>query len=487
MSVLEKILHSPEETAKLAHQVARFLLAGDVILLKGSLGAGKSFFARSLIRALGCRQQHIQSPSFTLMNTYDDTRLPLAHVDLFRINTVEEMADLALEPFFKHGVVVIEWPEKVPMDSFPETALHISVDDRGGEDRLFTLEGKSWEKRLGFIDESLRRPSTEKGRANFLTEITGRKGDVISPVSADASFRSYWRVRLPEGNRIIMDAPPPLEEIDRFVEVDRHLARIGVHVPHIYQVDSQKGYALLEDLGDTTFYDAIQKGANVQQLYERAVDVLIHIAKSDRAPVANYSLEMVQNEACVFTDWYMPIANREATHTADRRIYRALWEPLWEKIQKTPKTTILADYHCQNLMLLGPLDDERDINNVGVIDFQDARIGTVVYDMVSLLYDVRYDVPKALHELLIKRFVDGLEGAVTMEDFMVAFRLMGTQNLLRIAGVFTRLWKRDGKQNYQNYMPRLWRHLDEFLSYRETETIRTFLEKHTPVARELSA
>lgn len=260
-----------------------------------------------------------------------------------------------------------------------------------------------------------------------------------------------------------------------------------MHVPHVYTVDSQKGYALLEDFGSTTFYDAIQQGANVQQLYERAVDVLIHIAKAERAPVPTYTLDMVQNEACVFTDWYMPIANKEATHTADRRAYRALWTPLWEKVQKTPKTTILADYHCQNLMQLGDLSVDGDISNVGVIDFQDARIGSVAYDMVSLLYDVRYDVPKSLHDHLIKRFVDGMDGAVSMDDFMTAFRIMGTQNLLRIAGVFTRLWKRDGKQGYQQYMPRLWRHLDEFLSHRDMEDVRLFVEKNTPVIRELSA
>ena len=496
MVTLEKILPAPKATEKLAASLAPYLVAGDVILLKGELGAGKSHFARALIRALGCQQQHLPSPTFTLVQTYDDTRLPVAHADFYRLNDPSEVAELALHCFIEHGVLIVEWPEKAPADMFPPRALTITFTDIGPDGRMATLSGEdSWAPRFGFFAPEMRRASTEHGRQAYLQKQSGRKGDVITPVSVDASFRSYWRVRLPEGTRILMDAPPPMENLALFIDIGKHLSRIGVHVPHVYNADLKQGYALLEDLGDTTFYRAIQEGASTQTLYEKAVDVLVHIALADHFAVKDYTTTMYQDEACLFTDWYMPRINEHATYTACRRQFRELWLPLVEHIRAVPKTAVLWDYHCQNLMLLSPVGNTptktsrvENIADVGVLDFQDARLGPVSHDLASLLYDVRFDVPETLHDLLIRRLVDGLDGAVTLDAFTLSMKLSTIQNLLRIAGVFTRLAYRDGKTNYLTYMPRLWRHLDKLLATTpEADALRKFIDKNTPTTRELSA
>jgi tRNA threonylcarbamoyl adenosine modification protein YjeE len=489
MTPVHVTVRSPDETEALATRLAPYVLAGDVFALQGPLGAGKSLFARALLRAMGSRQAHMPSPTFTLLQAYDDTRLPAAHVDFYRLEGESDTDPLDLGPWFKHGVTLIEWPEKAPR-AVPATALTVRIAPGATDDeRHITLEGASWQGRMGFLDPLQRRPVTEKGRAEFVQKTTGRKGCVLTAVSADASFRSYWRTRLPEvGSRVIMDAPPPLENVSTFVAIARHLEKVGLHPPHVYAVDEKNGYALLEDFGDTTFYAAFERDkTTIQPLYEKAVDVLVHLAKAELANVRAYTTDMYQTEVCLFTDWYLPKLTGLATHTADRAALQNLMADLVDRhIRPTPRTTILGDYHIQNLMVVGKLP-VADITQVGLLDFQDARIGTVAYDLVSLLYDVRFDVPPELRPLLIKRFVDGLDGAVTMADFRRAFNLSGVQNLMRIVGVFTRLVHRDKKAGYLRFMPRVWTNLDELLAAPECEPLRTWMHRNVPADRALPA
>ncbi len=493
MVELVKYCPTPQATEQLAKDIAPFLLAGDVIALTGYLGAGKSHFARALIIALGCKQKHLPSPTFNLLQVYDDTRMPVAHADFYRLQSPEEADDLALEGFLEHGLTIIEWPENAE-HIIPSNALWINIVDEG-EGRKFVLKAdSSWEKKFGLFAPELRRKSSEKNRLAYLAEHTGRNSHVLTPVSADASFRSYWRFSGEDKQTILMDAPPPIEDIACFAEIDKYLEGIGIHAPHIHQLDTKKGYALIEDMGNTTFYTAIKEGADTLTLYQKAVDVLAHVARSPRAHVPVYDINMYKDEASVFSDWYMPTANGHATHTAERRQYREIMASFYDIIKAVPTTTMFKDYHCQNLMLLSPVKDVKshadivqNIADVGVLDFQDARVGPATYDLASLLYDVRFDVPSDIHDILIKRFVDSLDGAVTMQAFMDSYRLFAIQNLLRIAGVFTRLAYRDGKTNYLDYMPRLWGHLDKLLAQTpQAKELVVFLSKNTPTIREIA-
>ncbi len=498
LGMIELVKHcpTPEATTQLAADIAPYLLPGDVIGLQGYLGAGKSHFARSLIRALGSKQKHMPSPTFTLIQTYDDTRMPVAHTDFYRLAAPDEADELNLEPFFKHGVAIVEWPENAE-HVMPKDTLWIHLDDDGAGRRV-TLKGEGWDKRFGLFATECRRASTEKGRMNFLEEITGKRGQLVTPVSEDASFRSYWRVRAEEGTRILMDAPPPIEDLPRFVELGKFLESIGVHSPHVYNVDAKKGYAMIEDMGKYTFFDAMAKGADMKTLYEKAVDVLIHIANNTRGPVPTLSRNDFLAGASVFTDWYMPITNGHATHTADRQQFRDIMGSFYETVMAVPHTTMLSDYHSQNLMLLGKPKDVTEgsskpttlenIADVGVLDFQDARVGPVTYDLASLLFDVRFDVPDDMHDELIDRLLDGLDEKIDRKKFMTAMNLFQIQNLLRIAGVFARLAFRDGKKHYLDYMPRLWAHYDKLIDRTpEAAPLVKFMNKKTCCSRELKA
>ena len=487
MFMYSQNLPDPQATDALAERLAPHLMPGDVLALTGYLGAGKSHFARALIRALGSKQKHLPSPTFTLVQTYDDTRLPVAHADFYRLGDPSEVDELNLSAFVEHGIACIEWADNAP-HICPERTLWVHLEDfteggHNGRAITFKSEDEGWQRRFGFFTPELQRPVTERGRHNFIEQVTGKKGLVITPVSADASFRSYWRVWLGEDSRILMDAPPPMENLGRFVFIGKYLTGIGVHAPRVFEADLEKGYALLEDFGKETVFDKIAQGADGLGYYEAAIDVLVHVAKKQKADIPEQPLGQWLDEACLFTDWFLPQATGRATHTADRRQYRKHVTDIFEAMPQVPKTTMHKDYHCQNLMALA---EGEGISSLGILDFQDARIGPVSYDLASLLYDVRFNVPAHYHGILIQRFAEGFEG-IDATDLHLAVKMIAFLNLLRISGVFTRLAYRDGKKSYLEHMPLLWAHLETLLETTpELETLGAFINKHLPSKKELA-
>lgn len=499
---MEKILKSVRETEALAAKIAKYIVAGDVIRLKGDLGVGKSVFARSIIRALGHNGEHIPSPTFTLIQTYDDTRLPLAHIDLYRMESEDEVEAIGVECWLDHGVVIVEWPEKA-LNWFPEQkpdlldfhimemdnsgTLTITLEELANEARSVTFEGgASWSRRLSLVNNQYDRPVTEKGRQNFVAEC-GYRNHVISPVSADASFRTYWRINTAEGSRIIMDSPPPIENVKPVITMTKYLESIGVHAPHIYQKDEKNGYLLLEDFGNTTVRNGIiNHNKPLDPWYYKAVDVLGHLASSQLPDIREYTKKALWSEVSRFMDWYLPCARSTATHTADRKAFKQLWEPLFDKILDVPKTTVLWDYHADNLMMLTDGEPKEGLSEIGVIDFQDARIGPVSYDMSMLLQDVRFEISKDLEHKLIQHFISS-QNKINEEKFMLSYNLINLQRTLKIIGGFTRLHFRDGKDTYLQYLPRCWQIVDEALQTPECADIKHFMNNIVPAKRCLSA
>lgn len=492
---------SEKDTIKLAQDIAKFVVAGDLIRLEGDLGTGKSTFARAVIRALGTKEDHIPSPTFTLMQTYDDTRIPIAHVDLYRTESPEEVADLALDPWLKHGLLLVEWPEKGgdelsqtrpdflkhnPMETDNGSTLTITLEEVSMFERRVTFDaGESWQKRLSvLLPNDKYRKATPEGRERFV-ESLGLKGHVLQPLTQDASFRSYYRIKTPDGPRILMDAPPPIENVKPFIEIDKHLRKIGIHAPEIFEKDIEKGYLLLEDLGNTTVRTGItEKDVPLEPWYYRAVDVLAHIANSDLGPAPKYSHEMLWSEVARFVDWYLPYITGCATNTADRQWFMDAWMPLFDKIMDVPKTTTLWDFHGDNMMMLSDLPGE-GIQNVGIIDFQDARVGPITYDLSMLLQDARFELSDDMERKLIERFIGALDCPVDYDKFMTSYNLINVQRTMKIIGGFTRLACRDGKPEYLQFMPRCWNIVDKALKDPELEPIKHFMNRVVPAQREL--
>ncbi len=499
--MIKKNLESVKDTENLATKIAKYIVAGDIIRLTGDLGVGKSVFARSIIKALGHKGKHIPSPTFTLIQAYDDTRLPVAHIDLYRIESQDEVEEIGVECWLDNGLIIVEWPEKA-LNWFPEQkpdlldfhimemdnsgTLTVHIEQGEGEERKITISGgDSWNRRLSLIEGAYTRPVTNEGRQEFVAKC-GFRNHVISPVSADASFRSYWRINTPDGCRVIMDSPPPIENVEPVIKMTRYFEKIGVHVPHIYEKDEENGYLLLEDFGNTTVRDGIlNHNKPLEPWYYKSVDVLAHLATQPLPDIRQYTKKALWSEVSRFIDWYLPCARSHATHTADRRAFKEMWEPLFDKILDVPQTTVLWDYHADNLMMLCDGEPREGLEDIGVIDFQDARIGPVSYDMSMLLQDVRFEIPKALEQKLLQYFINS-QDCLDEEKFLQSYRLINLQRTLKIIGGFTRLHFRDGKDNYLQYLPRCWQIVDEALEDPLCREIKTFMQGIVPSHRNIA-
>ena len=312
----------------------------------------------------------------------------------------------------------------------------------------------------------------------FLASVDWRGAKRV-PLAADASFRCY--VRLIEGDRraVLMDAPPPQENIRAFIHMARYLRDRGLSAPAVLAADEMGGFALLEDLGDDLYLRVLDDGADAELLYTAAVDLLVALqAGALPKGVPPYDETRLLDEARLFIDWYLPALSGAEVAREDRQAFAALWREALDDLAEQPVVPVLRDYHADNLMWLA---DRRGIARVGLLDFQDAVIGPPAYDLVSLLEDARRDVEAPLAEAMIARFV-----AATRADeatFRRAYAVLGAQRNIKIMGIFTRLWRRDGKARYLDMIPRVWRHLERDLGHPALTRLRAWLDDRVPPDR----
>lgn len=300
------------------------------------------------------------------------------------------------------------------------------------------------------------------------------------PLAGDASFRRYERLQRDGGSAVLMDAPPPQEDVRPFLRIARHLAGLGYSAPRIIAADTEHGFLLLEDLGDDLFARLLERGGDETALYAAAIDFLLdlhgHAAPADIPP---YDLARLVDEVGLFADWYLPALRGRATSAAERADFDALWHALAPTVA-TPERRVLTlrDFHAENLIWLA---DRRGAARVGLLDFQDAVAGHPAYDLVSLLEDARRDVAPAVAEAMLRRYVASAGGDDA--EFRRAYAILGAQRNIRILGIFTRLWKRDGKPGYQRFMPRMWGLVERDLAHPALADLRTWLDAAVPAAQ----
>ncbi len=303
-------------------------------------------------------------------------------------------------------------------------------------------------------------------------------GDAQREVLAgDASFRRYDRLTKAGTSLVLMDAPPPHEDVRPFVGVARHLSRLGLAAPQIVANDDEAGLLLLEDLGDDLFSRVLEDGrANELPLYEAAIDVLIALHQGGgEVDLPAYDDRTMLDRALLLIEWFLPLAGIEVPDGA-RDAYAAVWRNLLPLSHMDSDTIILRDYHADNLLWL---PEQSGVARVGLLDFQDAMIGSRAYDLVSLLEDARRDVEPATVDVALNRYLAAFPD-LDPDAFATAYAIAGAQRNCRIIGVFCRLLTRDGKPDYQALLPRVWRHLDHDLVHPVNTPLKDWFDRWVP-------
>ena len=299
------------------------------------------------------------------------------------------------------------------------------------------------------------------------------------PLPGDASFRRYIRLRRPDATAMVMDAPPPQEDVRPFVAVARHLLTMGFSAPRILAEDPERGFLLLEDFGDATYTRELAAGADEGALYRLATDLLIALHRRPDAPHAAlppYDDERLLTEAALLVDWYLPAVTGAQLPDGPRADYLDLWRAAFVAARAVPDSLVMRDYHVDNMMLLA---GRAGVAACGLLDFQDAVIGPVSYDLVSLLEDARRDLAPGLAEAMIAHYLSAFP-ALDGDAFRASYAVLGAQRSAKIIGIFTRLCRRDGKPRYLCHILRVWRLLEGDLRHPALADIEAWFARHLP-------
>ncbi|MEM8553303.1 MAG: phosphotransferase [Pseudomonadota bacterium] len=286
------------------------------------------------------------------------------------------------------------------------------------------------------------------------------------PLAGDASNRRYHRLTHPDGRKaVLMDAPPHRgEDVRPFLSIAKHLRDTDLSAPEVFAADETEGLLVLEDLGDALYARVLESEPNRElAFYTAAIDALHHL---HRLPPPDgleaYDSSTMPDLGALAFEWY----GNETQHQDTAGPLRGALKRALEPFDGPPRVLVQRDYHAENLLWLG---DREGVARVGLLDFQDARVGHPAYDIVSLLEDARRDVDPRTVKACLAHYID-ISGS-DPEEFQAAYATMGAQRNLRILGVFARLSLHFGKPHYVDLIPRVWAHLQTDLKHQHLANV----------------
>ena len=314
---------------------------------------------------------------------------------------------------------------------------------------------------------------------NFLKNNQIETKNLI-PIKNDASFRKYFRV----DKKILMDADPNLgEDVGSFININHVLREFKLNVPEIFTIDKENGFLLLEDLGENIF-SQILNSENEEQLYKQAIDVLVEIYKKDLNKFSNftflekYSVEKLQDESQLFIEWYLKKYLKINIKDTDIKDFKDIINKIFNNLDTKFEKLVLRDYHVDNLILQ---KSKLGLKKVGILDFQDAVLGSSSYDLISIIEDVRRPISKDLKNILIKYFIDSTGYDPNQLEKELAF--YSVQRNLKILGIFSRLNLRDNKSKYMGYNDNAWKYIESNLNNPTMSDLKVWLKKILPNAK----
>jgi tRNA threonylcarbamoyl adenosine modification protein YjeE len=489
-----------EEIGPLAALVAAAIAQGEAVALQGDLGAGKTTLARAIVRAL-LRDDllEVTSPTFPIVQVYERDGVSVGHFDFYRLGSADDVEETGYRDILAEGALLIEWPERAT-DVLPTDRLEISlVADEAADTRKVVVEGVG---RLAAIAPRI------VASVAFLGEAGWGRAQIVK-LHGDASVRRYFRLSKDGERALLMDMPAQpdgprifngksygevahlAENVRPFIALDEGLLNAGLSAPLIHAADVDRGLALIEDLGDGVFGGLVADGADQGELWQAAVDALVHLRSQPvpailpvdgvgAHPMPFYDKEALSVEVRLLLDWYWPVVKGEPCPCDVLAAFEAAWSPLFERLDELPKGWVLRDYHSPNLVWL---PGREGWQRVGVIDFQDAQIGHAAYDLVSLLQDARIDVPEALEKRLLNHYITAVgrqDATFSGEEFRFAYALLGAQRNTKILGIFARLARRDHKTQYLRHLPRIWRYVERNLGHVTLSPLAEWYSRYLP-------
>ncbi len=308
----------------------------------------------------------------------------------------------------------------------------------------------------------------EQALRSWLYEITSDQSSDLISLNGDASFRRYFRF----GDKIAVDSPPATQKNAEFIRINAELKEISLRVPTIFNYDLEKGFMLLEDLGSTHFYQVTIEDKE-QFWYEKALLVANQIPKIKDPKLPPFDQDFILMELGIFTQWLIQDKLKLSLSEYHKSLFKDTFDFLVKACLAMPKCAMHRDFHCRNLMVVD--------NELAVIDYQDMVKGPYAYDLASLLYDCYVVLPSKLREELSSfayshSYVKDL--GISFERFVDDIRLCAIQRHIKVLGIFTRLYLRDGKDNYLKDMPRVLNYLlDNCAYYPKLKPFLGFLEQ----------
>ncbi|HMF20841.1 MAG TPA: tRNA (adenosine(37)-N6)-threonylcarbamoyltransferase complex ATPase subunit type 1 TsaE [Pseudolabrys sp.] len=487
-------------TFRLMTDIAGLIEPGDLITLSGDLGAGKTTFARALIRHLASDDSiEVPSPTFTLIQHYALPRFNLIHVDLYRLTSRAELTELGFEDAPEGTVTVVEWPDRAE-GLLPVNRLNIELTlapQCGQSARNACITGFG-----SFV------PRAERIFAirNFLNR-SGFGEAERRRIQGDASTRSYERLTREGATYILMNSPkrpdgPPIrngksysaiahlaESVTPFVAMTQALRGLGFSAPAVFAGDRGAGLLVIEDLGDELIVDG-DPAAPIEARYEVATDLLAELHRSHLGDILTveagveyrmprYDMDALLIEAELLLDWYLPKLEVRVTD-AKRNAYRILWRDALLPVTDGTQTWVLRDFHSPNLLWL---PEREGTGRIGLLDFQDAMMGPAAYDVASLLQDARVNVPETMEIALLSRYTRARLAASAAFDaprFARAYATLAAQRASKILGIFTRLERRDRKPQYLRHLPRVWGYLQRSLAHPDLAPLAAWYRANVP-------
>jgi aminoglycoside/choline kinase family phosphotransferase len=310
-------------------------------------------------------------------------------------------------------------------------------------------------------------------RDELIRDFLTREGFGVArrvPLAGDASVRRYERLKGGPMPGVLMDAPPGQIDLAPFLRVGRWLRGLGFSAPEVLAADPASGLALLEDLGDDLLNRVLAAGGGEISLYAAAVDLLVELQRA--APpdgLPPYDEAKMFAEASLLVEWYAPDLGEPASTD-----YLEIWREVLPTTRVGKDCVVYVDYHADNLLWLPTRAGHA---RIGLLDFQDARIGPPAYDLVSLLEDARRDVGHTLAEAMIERYL-AARPELDASAFRAAYAVLGAQRNAKILGLFTRLARRDGKAAYLDLLPRVLGYLRGDLRHAVLAPLRAWFERH---------